>query len=137
MICYACKGTSFKRQPIELVIRVGDVDVVDRSMTAPVCESCGEYVIPGDAHEKAELRAALVALSDAPNTTGAMLKYARKALGFTQVEFAEKLSTVGESISRWEREERPMEPWVKLATLALIRERLMGPVPGVELRKVG
>jgi DNA-binding transcriptional regulator YiaG len=135
MICYACKGTNFKRQPIELVIRVGSHDVVDRSMSLPVCQSCGEYVIPADKHENAELRAALVALSDAPNTTGEMLKYARKALGFTQIEFAEQLSTTGESISRWEREERPMEPWVKLAALALIRERLMGPVQNVELKK--
>lgn len=137
MKCYACKSEESETRPIEIVTRVGSHDVASRAHQRPVCLACGEYVIPYEMLEKVELQAALVALTEAPEVTGAMLKYARKALGFTQVEFAEKLSTASESISRWEREERPMEPWVKLATLALIRERLMGPVPGVELRKVG
>ena len=66
-----------------------------------------------------------------------MLRFARKALDLTQAELAQRIRTTFESVSRWEREERPMEPWVPLAILGLVREKLMPPPTGVELRKVG
>lgn len=137
MQCHACKGESFERQAVTLTTRVGNHRVVDRSLRLPVCLDCGEFVVPAEAHEKVELRAALVAFTDAPRVTGAMLRFARKALDMTQAELAERLSVAPESISRWEREERPMEPWVPLAVLGLLRERLMPPPSGVELKRAG
>lgn len=137
MKCYACGGQEFEEQTVELTTKVGVHRIIDTSVQRPVCLSCGEYTIPAGILEKVELRAALVALTDAPNFTGEMLRYTRKALGFTQTELAEQIASTKESVSRWEREERPMEPWVPMVVLALIRGRLLPPPKGVELKKAG
>jgi hypothetical protein len=137
MICYACQGTVFKRAAVELELRVGEHLVVDRSLTLPVCQSCGEYVVPSLVYEKVELRAALLAFAQAPAISGSVLCFGRKALGLTQLALAERIGTTPESISRWEREERPMEPWVPLTVLALLRERLMPPPKNIDFKRAG
>jgi DNA-binding transcriptional regulator YiaG len=137
MKCHECNGESFERRAVEISTQVGGHVVIDRSITRPVCLSCGEFTVPASTLEKIELRAALVAFTEAPQTTGSMLRFARKALGLTQAELAERLATASESVSRWEREERPMEPWVPLAVLGLVRERLMPPPEDVELKQAG
>jgi DNA-binding transcriptional regulator YiaG len=109
------------------IVRCGD----------PVCVNCGAFTVPASVLEKVELQAAVVAFADALRVTGGMLRFARKALGLTQTELAARLSVSMESVSRWEREERPMEPWVPLAVLGLVRERLVPCPEGVELRRMG
>ncbi len=64
-----------------------------------------------------------------------MLKFARKALGLRRTELGERIGATAESVSRWEREERQMEPWVGLTVPGLLREKLMPPPSGVELLK--
>jgi DNA-binding transcriptional regulator YiaG len=137
MHCHECNGDDFERRMVELSTRVGDHLVVDRSMQRPVCVRCGEFTLPADALAKVELRAALVAFTDAPRVTGSMLRFARKALDMTQAQLAERIGTTFESVSRWEREERPMEPWVPLAVLGLVRERLMPRPEHIEMRQAG
>jgi DNA-binding transcriptional regulator YiaG len=83
------------------------------------------------------LRAAIVAFTEAPSVSGAMLRFARKTLGLKQAELGARIGASLESVSRWEREERPMEPWVPLAVLGLVREKLMPPPSGVELMLAG
>lgn len=137
MKCHNCNGEEFTTRTVELVTKIGKHKVTDESVRRPVCDQCGEYTIPAKTLEKVELRAATVALSDAEQVTGAMIRFARKALGMTQVEFANALDTSGESVSRWEREERPMEKWVPLAVKGLLLEK-QNPAPeGLTLRKVG
>ncbi|HET9930839.1 MAG TPA: helix-turn-helix domain-containing protein [Polyangiaceae bacterium] len=135
MKCHECNGEKFERRVVELSTQVGDQVVVDRSVRLPVCMHCDAFVVPSSVLEMVELRAALVAFLDAPRVTGEMLRFARKALGSTQTELAARLSVSMESVSRWEREERPMEPWVPLAVLGLVRERLMPAPENVELKK--
>lgn len=135
MRCHNCKGTAFERRNLELKTQVGEHTVVDNTVTRPVCTNCGEYTIDSKTLEKIELRAALVAFSDAPTVSGPMLKFARKALGLKQTELGERIGATAESISRWEREERQMEPWVGLTMAGLLREKLMPPPSGVELLK--
>lgn len=134
MRCHECNGESFERRAVELTSRVGKHKVVDSSVRRPVCTNCGTYTVPADALEAVELRAAVVAFTEAPRVTGEMLRFARKALDMTQGELAARIGTTVESVSRWEREERPMEPWVPLTVLALLREKLMPPTPGVQLK---
>jgi DNA-binding transcriptional regulator YiaG len=137
MKCYACGGEKFETRPVEIVTRVGEHHVVNRTFRRPVCLACQEYVVPATMLERVELQAALIAFTDAPTVTGAMLRYGRKALGLTQTELAERISSTKESISRWEREERHMEPWVPLTVLSLLRERLMPPPKDVEFKRAG
>lgn len=135
MKCHECNGEAFETRAVELTTRVGALCVVDRSVRRPVCARCGAFTVPAKALEKIELRAALVAFTDAPSVTGAMLRFARKALDLTQAELAARLGTSFESVSRWEREERPSEPWLPVAILGLVREKLMPPPDGIELRQ--
>jgi hypothetical protein len=135
MKCHECNGESFERRAVELTTQVGEHVVTDRSVSRPVCLQCGAFTLPANLLEKVELRAALVAFTDAPRVTGAILRFARKALSLTQAELAARLGTTFESVSRWEREERAMEPWVPVAVLGLVRERLMPPPDGVEFRR--
>ncbi len=137
MHCHECNGDKFERRNVELTTRVGEHTVIDRSVVRPVCAKCGEFTVSAETLEKVELRATLVAFTEAPRVTGAMLRFARKTLDMTQAELAERIGTTFESVSRWEREERQMEPWVPLAVLGLVREKLMPPPTGVELKKAG
>lgn len=137
MYCHACNGERLERQTVKLVTKVGPHAVLDRTLTRPVCLDCGEFTISADDLEMVELRAALVAFTDAPRVTGEMVRFARKALGLTQAELADRIGSTKESVSRWEREERPMEPWVPLTVLGLVREKLMPPPTGVELKRAG
>jgi hypothetical protein len=54
----------------------------------------------------------------------------------TRAELAAGIGTTLESVSRREREEGPMEPWVPLAVLGLVRERLMPAPTHVEVFQV-
>ena len=103
----------------------------------PVCLACGEYTITSQMLEIAEIQSAIVAFTEAPRVSGGLLQFGRKALSFTQTDLAERIGSTKESISRWEREERPMERWVPLTVLALLRERLMPPPKDVEFRRAG
>ncbi len=137
MKCHNCNGENFTTRTVEVTTRIGSHKVIDGSVRRPVCDNCGEYTLPSTTLEKIELRAAIVALSDAEQATGAMIRFARKALGMTQVEFAGALDATGESVSRWEREERPMEKWVPIAVKGLLLERLNPAPEGLEVRRVG
>lgn len=133
MKCFNCGSEQFQKQPVDIQTKVGERTVVHHGQPRNVCCQCGEFTVSATMLEKLELRAALVAFSDAPKVTGPMLRFARKALGFTQPELAQRIGASTESVSRWEREERPSEPWVPLAVTGLIRERLMPNPPNVEL----
>jgi len=137
MICHNCNGESFTPRTVEVTTRIGKYKVIDGSIRRPVCDKCGEYTLPAKTLEKVELRAAIVALADAAQATGAMIRFARKALGMTQVDFAGALGTTPESVSRWERDERPMEKWLPVAVKGLLLARLNPTPEGLELKKAG
>lgn len=134
MRCHECNGESFETRTVELATKVGKHVVIDRSVRRPVCARCGEFTIPAKMLETVELRAAVVAFTEA-EVTGTMVRFARKALDLTQEELASRIGATPESVSRWEREERPMEPWVPLVVLSLVREKLMPPPRDTELRR--
>lgn len=135
--CHNCGGEEFTVRTVEVETRIGKHKVVDGSVRRPVCDKCGEYTLPAKTLEKVELRAGIVALSDIEHATGAMIRFSRKALGMTQVEFADALGTSSESVSRWERDERPMEKWFPVAVKGLLLERLNPAPDHVEMRRVG
>jgi DNA-binding transcriptional regulator YiaG len=137
MRCFNCHREKFETKTVELITQVGPHRVVDHSVRRPVCVKCGEFTVPAETLTTVELRAAIVALHEAPAMTGSMLRFARKALDLTQAQLAGAIGTTAESVSRWEREERPMEQWVRLAVLGLVHEQLMPPLSGVEFQRAG
>lgn len=124
MRCHNCKGESFESQAVKIVTKAGEHCVVSNATIAPVCTVCGQYTLDAKTASMVELNAAIVFLSDVTPVTGAILKFARKALGLTQPELAAQISASTESISRWERGERPAEPWVALALRGLVLAEL-------------
>ena len=135
MRCHQCKSESFVRRPVELVTDVGEVTVVDRTLGRPVCTQCGAYTIPADEGEAFEIRAAAKVLWHTERISGEMLRFARRALGMTQAELGQELGVTLETVSRWEREERAMEPWVRLAIFALVLKRTFAELEGLELKR--
>jgi len=69
-----------------------------------------------------EVRAAITVLTDVELVAGAELKFARKAMGLTQVALAEHLGVNAETISRWETNAEPFKRTVQLAVLRLLDE---------------
>jgi DNA-binding transcriptional regulator YiaG len=69
-----------------------------------------------------EVRAALTVLTEVELVTGAELKFARKAMGLTQVDLSEHLGVNAETISRWETDAEPFKRTVQLAVLRLLDE---------------
>lgn len=127
MRCYNCgaKGT-FELSSEPLITRIGDVEIQDRSIPLKTCPECGEWVLRGDVLERAELRAALVALTDLPQMTGERLRAVRKVLGLTQRKLGEKLGMAHETLSRLENAEEPAPDWLRAAMLGLVSEQLTG-----------
>lgn len=124
MKCLNCGGTEFAPFTEGLKTRVGDVTVIDRSLAMGACAKCGEWEIPADVLEKAELRAALIALSDRKPMTGAVLRGARRILGMTQRELGPALNMRHETLCRHEKEAEPIADVYRVAMIGLIAERL-------------
>lgn len=124
MRCYNCgaQGTLVPSSD-PLTTRVGDVEVQDRGFMIKVCSECGEWALRADVLEQAELRAAVIALSDLPEMTGERLRAVRKILGLTQRQLGETLDTRHETLSRIENAEDPAPEWLRVAMLGMVTQR--------------
>ena len=125
MRCYNCGAEgSFKLSSEPFTTRIGDVEIQDRSMQIEVCSKCGEWALPADVLERAELRAAVVALTDLPQMSGKRLRAVRKILGLTQRALGECLDTRNETLSRIENAEEAAPEWLRVAMLGLVSQGL-------------
>lgn len=122
--CIECESTNVQPQAVKHVEHVGSVRVVDGTGFADVCLDCGAYSITAEQLSGYERRAAALVLREIQAPTGAMMKYARKALGLRQKELAILLGTVPETLSRWENDQRPIPQAEKLALLCLLEGAL-------------
>jgi len=64
-------------------------------------------------------------MGDVMNGNGAKPNFARRArkkLGWTQRTMADRLGVSARSIIRFEKGDRPMKPWARLAIRQLLRE---------------
>jgi len=67
-----------------------------------------------------ERRAARVVLQEAPSIDGAVLKFARKALGLRQAELARLLGYGDTYVSKWENDQEAIHRTVQLALAELL-----------------
>ncbi len=107
--CEECGATGTVRIGThEVRVKVAERTVRSTLCSFPKCEACGDYEIESQQLEELERRAALAVLRDCKEVSGAVLKYARKALGLTQKDLGVALGIVAETISRIENDhERP------------------------------
>ena len=94
----------------------------------------GEEVVDGDVAVAADLAIAAAIAAEGP-VAGETFSWMRRAVGLQAKVLAELLDVRPESVSRWERGERPMDraAWLLLADLIL--ERAGKRVPVLDLMK--
>jgi DNA-binding transcriptional regulator YiaG len=117
--CKQCVS-EMRVQGYEHVTDVAGVLVRDASGTAPVCPECGAVELPLSRVRRYEQRAAATAMRETAEPSGAMVRYARRALGKTQVELADLLGCAPETVSRWETGSVPIPAAMRLALVALL-----------------
>lgn len=122
--CIECESTNVQPRAVKHVEHVGSVRVADGTGFADVCLDCGAYSITAEQLSGYERRAAALVLREIPTPTGAMVKYAREALGLRQRELAMLLGAAPETLSRWENDQRPIPQAERLALLGLLEGAL-------------
>lgn len=118
--CPTC-GADMKLRRYDHVEKVGKYKVNDPGMV-PQCVNakCAEVELSLEVLAARQQRAAAIVLRDAKAVDGAVLRYARHALGLKQVELAEQIGCKPETLSRWENDERPVPRAEQLAIAAIL-----------------
>ncbi len=131
MKCFKCEGKLAARG-YEHVTKIAGFTVTDGTGHVLVCEQCGEPSIGAVELAGYERRAAQQILMGAEKpVSGAVLKYARKALGLKQKEMAALLGTNEQQVSRWENEPEA-DRRLRLAVASILGHVESGhPVSGV------
>lgn len=127
--CAEC-GTAMIRRAHERTTNVAGVKVTDKTALAFECPNCGEYELSLDELRGYELRAAALVLRDGtrvtPDNVGAIVRFARKAMGLKQVVLAGLLDVTSQTVSRWETGAEPVAKTTQLAILALLDLSITG-----------
>jgi putative zinc finger/helix-turn-helix YgiT family protein len=122
--CANCKeGKLTRMSETETVTVFGHVFSAD--VPAYRCAQCNETYVDGPALERFELRAA-VELAKAGATSGEVMRFMRKALGFRAIDLAELLDVAPETLSRWETGKQPIEHRAMALLDSLVLERNEG-----------
>jgi putative zinc finger/helix-turn-helix YgiT family protein len=124
--CQQC-GSQMQVRKYEHVSDVAGVVVHDSSGTARTCVECGAVELSLDQMQRYEQRAAATVLRHVETATGPMVRYARRAMGMTQVELSAALGSAPETISRWENGAIPIPRVNQLALIALLDTAFYAP----------
>ena len=117
--CTVCKGRMVFRS-YGHVEKVGLYSVNDGTAFAWQCENCGEVDLTLEQLAGYQRRAAAIVLRDAKEVDGAVVKYARRALGMKQADLAEQIGCRAETLSRWETGDQTMPRAEQLAIVAVL-----------------
>jgi DNA-binding XRE family transcriptional regulator len=91
----------------EIITQVGKYRVRDGSRLLDV-DATGDTTLSLEDWRGYDLRAAIAVFNEAPEVSGAELKFARKTLGLKQKEFARVLCVNEYTVSDWERGANPI-----------------------------
>ncbi len=94
-------------------------------LPASLCSECNEALVSQDAFEAFGLLAAKT-LADSGAVTGETFRAMRVALGMNGRAIGEELGVPPETISRWERAERPVDRFAWLVLTAMVRDAVEG-----------
>lgn len=103
-------------------------------VAAHQCEACGEIYIAAEDALRFDLRVARE-LGSWGTATGEAFRFLRKALGMRTSDLAVFLGVAAETISRWERGERPVDRAALTVLGALVADTLEGRATTMKLLK--
>ena len=130
--CMKCDGALSATEVRE------EVTVAGATFTGMVaarrCDACGEVYIDAEVGMRFDLRVARE-LGSRGAATGEAFKFMRKALGMRATDLAELLGVAAETISRWERGERPVDRAALTVVGAIVADRLDGRATTMKLLK--
>lgn len=118
--CPTCGEGALAREKYQLVTQLGGVTIRDTTGIALKCDRCDEEIVTARQTQRHERRAAALVLSDGRAVSGPVLRYARKALGLTQVQLASLTEVRKETISRYESGDKEASRSYQLALVALL-----------------
>jgi DNA-binding transcriptional regulator YiaG len=119
--CPLC-GKPRTRRTRPHVERVGRYKVRDATAAVLECtgRDCGNVEMLAEEVARCRRRAAALVLRRTSTVQGAVLRYARQALGMTQAQLAERLECRNETVSRWETGALRILQAERLAIVALL-----------------
>lgn len=117
--CPKCGATEIVGKPYTHVQRVGRYTTKDGCGVAPTCAKCGEVAMNLDDLAVFQMAAAKTVLYEG-KTDADVLRFARKALGYTQAELSSVLGYTVETISALENGKRQAEPVYTLALAGIL-----------------
>ena len=95
------------------------------ALPAMTCDNCGEIYFDGEVIGQFDLLVA-ARLAEAGVIDAEALKFMRKVTGLNGKEFAELLEVRAETVSRWEKDKRPIDRATYAVMRQLIFDRLHG-----------
>ena len=104
--CPVCKERLLRRR-VEMTRKVVG-HTFTALLPAQICGKCGESFFESTVVAEFDLRVA-EALLQAGETSGAAIRYIRKAAGIAASELAGLLDVRPETVSRWEHDKRPID----------------------------
>jgi hypothetical protein len=113
------------RRGYEHVTRVGGYTVTDATGMVETCPACGEVSLTSNDLAAYERRAARLILAEGARVGGAVLRYARAALGLRQRDLARILRRSEHQISRDEHAD-DLQMDLRLAVAELLERALRG-----------
>ena len=123
MKCPNCNARMVRRG-YEHITKVGGFTVTDGTGVVETCAACGEVSLSTEELAGYERRAARLILTEGARVGGAVLRYARAALGLRQRELAAILRRNEQQISRDEHaDELPMDLRLAVAELLNLAEQ--------------
>lgn len=122
--CAFCGKPALAPTEHEETVLVAGARVVGR-VPATRCTACGEVTVTADALSRLEHNA-VIALVTAGHRSGALFRFARKALALTARDLGAILGVAPETISRWENGERDVDTSTLALVASIVRERMDG-----------
>jgi len=122
--CPSCKVGKLQSRTIERSRRVAG-HVFTARLPARVCVACGESFFADATVSNFDLLVG-ARMAEAGVTDAEALKFMRKVTGLNGKQFAELLEVRPETVSRWEKDKRPIDR----ATYAVIRQLLFDRMHG-------
>lgn len=126
--CAECGGVDVTRRVYEHTEKVGRWTTTDGTALVEQCGSCSAPRLSLEQLTEYQLSAVKTVLCEG-HAEGAVIRYARKALGLTQKELGLILDYQHETVSKWENDKDKMQRSAIQALIGILCRALNGEAP--------